>query len=94
MDDIGRYLKEMDLRIVLFILIGYAIYIFGRYYSSNYTANKNVIFLIKVIPVLLSLTIIISGMINKIHHQSFEGTLLIVLLFVSVFSFFPKLNDL
>ena len=91
MDEIQKHISQMDLKTILLILLGFAIYFYGRYFNSYFT-DKKMIFLIKVIPILLSLTLIVIGIINKVHHEFFEGIFLTMLLIFSVIRFFPKLE--
>ena len=92
MDEIIDFISKMDIKTMVLIVIGYAIYIIGR--NSTYLFNnRKMEYLIKVIPFLLSLILLASRFINKTHHQSFEGTLIIVLLVGSVISLFNKNND-
>jgi hypothetical protein len=92
MEEIKDFISNMDTKTMVLIVIGYAIYIAGRNLNPSVNNRKRV-YLIKIIPLLLALILFITPIINKVHHQSFERTLTIVLLVISLFSLFNKTND-
>ena len=92
MDELKEYLSEMDFKTMLLLFIGYTLFVIGKYYASSFS-NRKMVFLIKIIPFLLALILEANTFINKVHHQMFEGTLIIVLMVLSVFSLFNKNND-
>ncbi len=92
LNDIGFYLKDVDYKTLLLLMMGYAFMLMGMNFGDA-IKNKKLLFAIQFFPVILSFTIIVIGMIYKNHHQSFEGTLLVVLLVVSTISLFQKRKD-
>lgn len=89
MDEIQKDISLLDLKTILLLLLGWSILIVGRYYNSYFTKKKLIIY-IKVIPILLSLSMIVIDVINKVHLEFFERTFLVMLLIFSVTRFFPK----
>ena len=92
MDEIQKAISEMEFKTIILLIIGYTLMVIGRFYDSIFKDRK-MVYIIKVIPLLLALILMVTRFINKIHHSSFEGALITVLLVTSVISLIPKSKD-
>ena len=92
MDEIQSAISEMEFKTIVLLIIGYTLMVIGRYYEYLFKTRK-MVYIIKVIPLLLALILKVTRFSNKIHHSSFEGVLITVLLVTSVISLIPKSKD-